>query len=39
MVRPKIMEVYASLLEFLYTPEAKIIDNERNLKAIEKLLS
>jgi len=39
MVRPKIMEVYASLLEFLYTPEAKIIDNEKNLKAIEKLLS
>ncbi len=39
MVRPKIMEVYADLLEFLYTPEAKIIDNERNLKSISQILS
>ncbi len=39
MVRPKIMEVYEGLLEFLYSPEAKIIDNERNIKSISQLLS
>ncbi len=39
MVRPKIMEVYADLLDFLYTPEAKIIDNEKNLKAIAHILN
>jgi long-chain acyl-CoA synthetase len=39
MVRPKIMEVYVDLLEFLYTPEAKIVDNERNMKAISQILS
>jgi len=39
MVRPKIMEVYSDLLEFLYTPEAKIIDNERNLKSIAQILT
>lgn len=39
MVRPKIMEVYAELLEYLYKPEAKTIDNERNMKAISQLLS
>ncbi len=39
MVRPKIMEVYANLIDFLYTPEAKIIDNERNMKAITQILN
>jgi len=39
MVRPKILEVYAGLLEFLYTPEAKQIDNQRNMDAISKILS
>ncbi len=39
MVRPKIMEKYADLIEFLYTPEAKAITNERNMQALNKLLS
>ena len=39
MVRPRIMEVYADLLDFLYTPEAKVIDNERNRKTISEVLS
>jgi long-chain acyl-CoA synthetase len=39
MVRPKIMELYTQLLEYIYTPEAKIITNERNLKAISQILS
>jgi long-chain acyl-CoA synthetase len=39
MVRPKITEIYADLLEFLYTSEAKTVDNEKNLKVISKLLS
>jgi long-chain acyl-CoA synthetase len=39
MVRPKIMEVYADLLNFLYTPDAKNIDNERNMKSISQILS
>lgn len=38
MVRPKIMEVYADLLDFLYTPEAKQVDNPRNIKIISELL-
>ncbi len=39
MVRPKILEVYENLLDFLYTPEAKNIVNERNLESIKKILS
>lgn len=39
MVRPKIMEVYAKLMDFLYTPEAKIIDNNKNMESITKLFS
>jgi long-chain acyl-CoA synthetase len=38
MVRPKIMEVYADLLNYLYTPEAKTITNERNMQVMKKLL-
>jgi long-chain acyl-CoA synthetase len=37
IVRGKIMEKYEYLLEYLYTPEAKIITNERNLEEIEKM--
>ncbi|MBN1950930.1 MAG: AMP-binding protein [Bacteroidales bacterium] len=39
IVRPKITEKYASFLEYLYTPEAKDISNEKNIAAIRKLLS
>jgi long-chain acyl-CoA synthetase len=38
MVRPKIMEIYADMLVFLYKPEAKNINNEKNMQAINKLL-
>ncbi len=38
MVRGKVTEVYAGKIEFLYTPEAKNIINEQNLKAIKTLL-
>ena len=36
MVRGKITEHYAKELEFLYTPQAKNIENEINLTAIQK---
>jgi long-chain acyl-CoA synthetase len=39
MVRPKITEKYEELLEFLYTPEAKNVSNQRNVSAISTLLS
>ena len=38
MVRGKVTEVYAGKIDFLYTPEAKNIINEQNLKAIKTLL-
>jgi long-chain acyl-CoA synthetase len=38
MVRLRIMEVYSELLEFIYTPEAKNIKNERNMKTISRVL-
>jgi long-chain acyl-CoA synthetase len=34
MVRGKIVEKYKDLLDFLYTPEAKEITNEKNIQAI-----
>ena len=37
MVRGKIEENYKDLLEYLYTPEAKVITNLRNMKVIETL--
>lgn len=36
IVRGKITEYFAEELDFLYTPEAKNVMNERNLKAITK---
>ena len=39
MVRPRITEVYSDLIEYLYTPQAKVVDNERNIESIRKLLS
>lgn len=38
MVRGKICEFYADRIEFLYTPEAKDICNEKNISAMKKLL-
>lgn len=39
MVRGKITEHYAKELEFLYTPQAKNIENEMNLAAIKKWIA
>jgi len=36
MVRGKISERFAGELEFVYTPEAKNIQNERNKEAMRK---
>jgi len=38
MVRAKIFEYHRDKLDFLYTPEAKNIVNQRNLEAIRKIL-
>ena len=37
IVRGKIMDRYADLIEYLYTPYAKDISNERNIEEIEKM--
>lgn len=38
VIRPKVEEHYADLLEFLYTPDSKNIQNERNREQIKLLL-
>jgi long-chain acyl-CoA synthetase len=38
MVRAKIFEYHKDKIDFLYTPEAKNIVNQRNLEAIRKIL-
>lgn len=37
IVRGKIMERYMDLIDYLYTPNAKDVNNERNLEEIEKM--
>ncbi len=37
IVRGKITEKYAELIEYLYTPVAKIITHERNIEAVERM--
>jgi long-chain acyl-CoA synthetase len=37
IVRGKIMEKYQDLIDYLYTPEAKVITNERNIEEVEKM--
>ena len=37
MVRGKIMDRYQKLIDYLYTPEAKIVTNERNIGEVEKM--
>jgi long-chain acyl-CoA synthetase len=37
IVRGKIMDKYQDLIDFLYTPEAKAITNERNIEEVEKM--
>jgi long-chain acyl-CoA synthetase len=38
MVRPKINERYADLLDYLYTPDAKDITNKQNIESLKSLL-
>jgi long-chain acyl-CoA synthetase len=37
VVRGKIMEKYQDLIDYLYTPDAKIVTNERNIEEVEKM--
>ncbi len=37
IVRGKIMEKYQELIDYLYTPDAKIITNDRNMGEVEKM--
>ena len=37
IVRGKIMEKYQDLIDYLYTSEAKIVTNERNIEEVEKM--
>jgi len=37
IIRGKITEKYADLIEYLYTPVAKVVTNERNIEAVEKM--
>lgn len=39
IIRPKITEHYTTLLEYLYTPEAKNIRNTKNIGEMRKLLA
>jgi len=39
VVRPKVVEHYKDLFDFLYTPESKKAVNARNIEAMKKLLS
>jgi len=37
IVRGKIMERYQEFIDFLYTPEAKVVTNEKNIEEVEKM--
>jgi long-chain acyl-CoA synthetase len=37
IVRGKIMDKYQDLIDYLYTPDAKIVTNERNIEEVEKM--
>jgi len=37
IMRGKITEKYADLIDYLYTPVAKVITNERNMEEVEKM--
>ncbi|MGB4293561.1 MAG: AMP-binding protein [Bacteroidales bacterium] len=37
IVRGKITEKYADLIDYLYTPVAKVITHERNMEAVERM--
>jgi long-chain acyl-CoA synthetase len=37
IVRGKIMDKYQDLIDYLYTPDAKIVTNDRNIEEVEKM--
>ena len=37
IVRGKITEKYQEVIDYLYTPDAKAITNERNIEEVEKM--
>jgi long-chain acyl-CoA synthetase len=37
IVRGKIMDKYQELIDYLYTPDAKAVTNERNIEQVEKM--
>ena len=37
IVRGKIMEKYSDLIDYLYTIDAKIVTNDRNIEEVEKM--
>lgn len=37
IVRGKIMDKYEELIDYLYTPDAKAVTNERNIEEVEKM--
>jgi long-chain acyl-CoA synthetase len=37
IVRGKVMEKYQDLIDYLYTPDAKAVTNERNIEEVEKM--
>ena len=37
IIRGKVMEKYMDLIDYLYTPNAKDVNNERNIEEIEKM--
>ncbi len=37
IVRGKVMDRYQDLIDYLYTPDAKVVTNERNIEEVEKM--
>lgn len=37
IVRGKIMDKHQDLIDFMYTPEAKVVSNERNIEQVERM--
>ena len=37
IVRGKVMDKYQELIDYLYTPDAKAVTNERNIEEVEKM--
>jgi long-chain acyl-CoA synthetase len=38
IVRGKVMDKYQGLIDYLYTPDAKAVTNERNIEEVEKMM-